>query len=423
MKTLVPLVAACFFLLFVLTVFVPYPPALDDAYAAGFNTDDIETGLQYAFQRRLLAWPSWLLELVLLGSLALTGAGRRLADYLLTWTRGYRIPAALTIGVVYLALHECFSAPLSYARHVHSHAWRMSNRSDWDWFHDRYLGLAIDVAWETIVLSGFYALLIVFPRVWWLLAALGGAVLGIAYALLAPVLINPLFNTFTPLSETEWKKQEPRVQALIDKAGVPVQEILVMNASKQSNHTNAYFTGFGPTRRIVLYDTLLKNHTDAEIESILGHELGHWMHDHIVKGIVLGTILAAFACFVLHFILRAAVGRAPWHLQSIADPGGLPLVLLLLNFASWASMPPANAVSRYFERQADQASLELAGQPEAFVKAEQKMARENKGNVAPTPWNVWIFSTHPTTVERIRMAREWTEKTSTKGTKDTKKEE
>jgi STE24 endopeptidase len=421
MKTLVPLIAACFFVLFVLTVFVPYPPAFEQAHGAGFNTDDIETGLQYSFERRLLVWPSWMLELLLLGSLALTSWGRRLADRFLVWTGGRRIPAVLAVGAVYLVLHECFAFPLAVARMCHTWAWEMSDRTFLDWLWQRYLAFAIDTVWEAGVLAGFYALLILFPRTWWALAAIGASLLGIAYAFVAPILISPLFNTFTPLSETEWRHQQPRVQALIDKADVPVQEILVMNASRQSNHTNAYFTGFGPTRRIVLYDTLLKNHTDAEIESILGHELGHWMHDHIVKGIVLGAIAAAFGCFLLHWLLHAAVGRAPWHLQSIADPGGLPLVLLLMNLGAWAAMPLGNAVSRYMERQADHAALELAGQPEAFIASEQKMAKVNKGNVAPTPWNVWIFSTHPPTVERIRMAKEW-QRSSTKDTKDTKRE-
>jgi STE24 endopeptidase len=100
-------------------------------------------------------------------------------------------------------------------------------------------------------------------------------------------------------------------------------------------------------------------------------------------------------------------------LQSKADPAGLPLVMLLVFLGSWAAMPAANLVSRHFERQADQASLELADVPKAFIDAEYKLARDNKANVAPTPWNVWLFSTHPPTVERIRMAEEWQKRLET----------
>ncbi len=297
--------------------------------------------------------------------------------------------------------------PFGIARLYHARYWGMSNLGFLDWLRDRYLAVGINLVGETVAVVGFYALLILLPRVWWLIAPVGLSGLAVGYAFLAPIWIDPLFNTFTPLEQTEWKDHQPRVRALIDKAKVPVQEILVMNASRQSNHSNAYFTGFGSTRRIVLYDTLLKNHTEAEIESILAHELGHWRQDHIVKGIVLGTLAALLGFFVLDRCLRAAMGRGPWNLQSIADPAGLPLVLLLMNLGGWVAMPIGNAVSRYFERQADHASLELAGQTEAFIAAELKLAKVNKSNVAPAPWNVWLFSSHPPTVERIRMAREW----------------
>ena len=118
-------------------------------------------------------------------------------------------------------------------------------------------------------------------------------------------------------------------------------------------------------------------------------------------------LAAVVGCFVLDRLLRAAVGRPPWNLEGKADPAGVPFVLLL---------PVQNAVIRHFERQADQVALELARQPDAFNACEQKMARDNKSNVAPTPWNVWLFSSHPPTVERIRMAERWKEAT-TKGTK------
>jgi STE24 endopeptidase len=350
----------------------------------------------------------------------MTNIGRRLADRFLGWTGHNRILAVLGVGLVYLSLAEVLYLPIGIGRHYHSLAWGMSNRDLAGWFHDHALSFGINLVTGAIVLVCFYALLIALPRIWWLLAPLGAAAFAIVYAYLAPIWINPLFNDFTPLSNTEWSDQQPRVRALIDKAGVSVEEILVMNASRQSNHTNAYFTGFGSTRRIVLYDTLLKKHTPDEIESILAHELGHWQHDHIVKGILLGMLAALFGCFVLDRLLRAARNRSPWHLQNIADPAGLPLILLLMNLGAWIALPVGNAVSRYFERQADQASLELAGKPNAFIAGERKMAHDNKSNVAPTPWNVWLYSSHPPTVERIRMADEW-KKNMTKNTKEDEK--
>jgi STE24 endopeptidase len=407
MKTLVCTIAAAFFVLIVLTTFVPYPAARADARAAGFTDADIDIGLQLSFERRFFLWTATALELGLLCTFALTGLARRCADCFLAWTAQRRILAALLFGLSFWILHEILYLPIGIGRYFHSRYWEMSNLELSGWLRDHFLNFSIYVIMATIALIGFYTVVILLPRIWWLIAPLGMAVFGMAFALLSPILISPLFNDFTPLDQTKWKDQQPRVQALIYRAGIPVQEILVMNASRQGNHTNAYFAGFGPTRRIVLYDTLLKNHTPDEIESVLAHEIGHWEEDHITKGILLGTFAAIFGCFVLDRILRLAVGRAPWHLQSPADPAGLPLLLLLMYLGSWAILPLENAVSRHFEREADQASLRLADHPEVFKAVEQKMARDNKSNVAPTPWNVWLFSSHPSTVERIRTAQEW----------------
>src|SRR6266851_2780865 len=289
MKTLISTIAALFLLLFVLTTFVPHPAAREEARTAGFTVDQIDTGLQYTFERRFFQWTAIALELALLYVLAMTRLARRWADRLLDWTGQRRILVALGMGLTYVALHEILNLPIGIARLYHAQYWGMSNLDLAGWLQDHALSFGINLLCEAIVLVGFYSLLIWLPRIWWLIAPFGAAALTVIYLLVAPILINPLFNDFTPLSKTEWSNQQSRVQALIDKAGVPVKEILVMNASRQSNHTNAYFTGFGPTRRIVIYDTLLKNHSDAEIESILAHELGHWLHDHIVKGIMLAT--------------------------------------------------------------------------------------------------------------------------------------
>lgn len=393
-----------------IATFIPYPPARDEASAAGFTSEQIDVGLQFAFERRLIFWVATTLEFGLLTYLALTGWSRRWADRFLAFTGQRRLLAVLCVGFVYFALHQLLLLPIGIARMYHSQAWGMSNHDLSSWLHERALATGVTLVAEAIVLLGLYSLFILLPRTWWLVAPLGGSALGIAFTFLAPILISPLFNDFTPLSQTQWRDQQPRVQALIAKAGIPVEEILVMNASRQSNHTNAYFTGFGSTRRIVLYDTLLKNHSPNEIESVLAHEIGHWQHDHIVKGIVLGTFAALFGSLLLHCVLRAALGRAPWNLTSIADPAGLPLILFLFSVGSWVAMPVENALIRFCERQADQVALELGGQPDAFVECERKMAIVNKSNVAPTPWTVWFFSTHPTTVERIRTAQEWKRK-------------
>src|SRR5262249_31557807 len=159
-----------------------------------------------------------------------------------------------------------------------------------------FVGLAVSTLIGLVLIAGPYVLMRLFPRRWWIVATAVGLPLGILYALLSPVLISPLFNTFAPLPESAWARKEGNrdkavaleksMRKLTDEAGIEVGEVLVVDASRQSYHSNAYFSGFGPTRRIVLYDNLLEKNRPKEVESVLAHEIGHWRHDHIVKGIL-----------------------------------------------------------------------------------------------------------------------------------------
>lgn len=214
-------------------------------------------------------------------------------------------------------------------------------------------------------------------------------------------------NRFVPIEETEWNQFKPRLLALVQKAGLEVNEILVMDASKRSTHSNAYFSGFGSTRRIVLYDTLLKQLGPKEVEAVLAHELGHWENDHIVFGILWGTLGMWLACWILDGVLVDSLGKEPWRAESKHDPRLMGWIMLLLFFGQWLVRPVENQISRIFERQADLRALELIEDRQAAIECEKRMAIENKANVAPSPWNSWMFSTHPSSVQRIETAKNW----------------
>ncbi|HWY86908.1 MAG TPA: M48 family metallopeptidase [Gemmataceae bacterium] len=392
--------------LFLVTTF-SHSPATRAAAAAHFPDDVIERGLQYSFERRLLSWPLIALRLGLLFLLVESGLGRKLADWCQSLVGGRWLPTVLMVGLLFFLADELLTLPFAIAHFELARAWGLTSRDLADWLVERAKGLGVAMVTDGIVLVGLYTLLRWFPRRWWLAATAAGTLLGIAYAFLAPVVIEPIFNTFTPLERTSWAPLEGMVRSLVERAGVPVNEILVVDASRQGNHSNAYFTGFGATQRIVLYDNLLKSHPPAEVESILAHELGHWRHQHIVKGIALGAVGALMGLFILAQILAMSVGRGRLALRSPADPAGLPLILLMLTIGSWLAMPVGNAISRAFERQADEDSLVLARQPEAFIAAEKRLAIDNIGNVAPLPFSVWLFASHPSAVERIQMAEQW----------------
>jgi STE24 endopeptidase len=398
------IILTAFMLLAGLT-FVPAPVETIARARVDFSSEEIERGIQFATERRLLFWGETLAELGLLLALVFGGGAARVTGWCHRLVGGRWLPTVMLVGAVcYLAL-AIVAFPFAAGRWQLLTIWNMTSRSFGDWFVEHLLGLGVTAAVEAIVLVGLYLLLRRHPRGWWLAAALGATLLAAVFAWLLPIVISPLFNTFTPLGETRWAAWEGSLRRLVEQAGVPVDEILVMDASRQSRHSNAYFTGFGGTRRIVLFDNLLANHTLPEVESVLAHELGHWLHDHIVQGIALGGLAALAGLFIMSRLLLWA--RGALNLESPSDPAGLPFIILLMLLGHWLTMPMASAVSRRFERQADRVALELAQRPEAFIAAEIKLVRDNIGNPAPAPWNVWLFATHPPAVERIETAQAW----------------
>jgi STE24 endopeptidase len=460
-------------ILFVLTTF-PQSPSAEARAAQYFSRPEIEQGLRFAAQRRLFFWGYTALQLLFLGFVVFTGFGRKLADFCARLVPGAPplAPGAAKPGLArrtFAGLHWlttvvlvgafCFVAvellvlPVRLGRLENSRAWGMTDRSVADWLDDYGKALAVMAIIGGVVLVGLYVLIRLLPRWWWAVGATLSIALAFFYAYIMPEVITPLFNTFTPLRD---KDLVQRVRALAARAGVPVETVLVMDASRQGRHTNAYFAGVGATRRIVLYDTLLRPlHTlppDSaaavigllaraalpgpgalagaveaaavvaghrrevadEIESILAHEIGHWQHNHIFKVILLAGLGAYLGLYLVSRILLWAVGRAPFALRSPSDPAGIPLLLLLSVLGTWVARPVENLVSRHFERQADETALRLADHPRAFIAAEKRLVRDNIGNVAPTPFSVWLFATHPPAVERIQMAEEWKRRMPTK---------
>jgi STE24 endopeptidase len=395
-----------FIALFVLTTFLPAPQARAEA-AKYFSAPTIERGWERSLEGKLLFWSSTAVRLGALALVVFTGLARRLTDVFERWSGRRWLLTLLLLGCFMFLGDEILSLPLGLWVLEWQRAWGLTHRSVGDWLTDHAKGVALSAVMSAVVVTALYTLLRWLPRTWWALAAAGGTLLAMGYAIILPIWINPLFNTFTPLSQTQWASLQGPVEALAARAEVPVKEILVMDASRQGSHTNAYYTGFGATQRIVLYDTLLKSHPPLEVESILAHEMGHWKHQHILKGIALFGVGLFAGLFVVAHILKWAVGRPPFDLTNPADPAGLPLLLLLVVLGSWIAQPVESAISRHFERQADQVSLELANQPDAFIQAEKRLAIDNISNVAPNPVSVWLFASHPPPVERIHMAEQW----------------
>lgn len=241
-------------------------------------------------------------------------------------------------------------------------------------------------------------LLVRFPGTWhyWL----GGLVFlaSLFVAAIYPSVIAPIFDAFHPLSDPEVLGD---VQDLARQAGMKVDTVLVMEASRKTTRANAYFAGLGKTKQVVLYDTLLQGHSREEIRLVLAHELAHWRSGHVFRGIA-----ASFAGTMLVLGLFQAIWGRPgssWTYASLERC--LMTLLLFAMLASYVLSPVSAWLSRRFETQSDAYSLQLTGDHGAFVSSQVNLARANLGDVEP-PWFIrWFAWTHPTTLERIRTHR------------------
>jgi STE24 endopeptidase len=240
------------------------------------------------------------------------------------------------------------------------------------------------------------------PGRWWLWVWIFFVGFSVLLLFLSPYVIEPLFFKFEPIRE---EGLEVEIRAVAEKAGLRVSRIFQVDASRRSKHSNAYFTGIGKVKRIVLFDTLLSQMSHREIVAVLAHEMGHWKKKHVLKrlGLTAGTALIA-----LYLAFRLLEGGA---LPSVIGLPGASLYLqwVVLGFlAAIAGLPlgPAfAALSRRDEREADRYAAELTRDPEALATALLKLSRENLANLHPHPLYAKVYYSHPPVIERVRALR------------------
>jgi STE24 endopeptidase len=400
MRILAGAALVCVLSLLLVSVVMVGTPWMPEAALKYFTPEEIARGQRYMGGRYLLFGIRSAVQLAFFLVLICTPASRTLRDLTAAWA-GHRPWLALTLyAASLLLLYRLLLLPLEvYGGYYREHAYGLSTQDLGGWFRDWGKGLLLQV----ILLLPTVNLLYLFIRrdpVRWFLPA-GGLLtaLILLLAFLAPVVIDPLFHRFTPLEDPALRT---RILELADRAGIPVEEVLVADASRRTVKANAYVTGFGRTKRIVLYDTLLKQASPDGVEVVLAHEIGHRMYHHIWKGVGLSVVALFVALGIASMILRSASVRA--LIAHPADPAGLPLLALSLFVMSLVALPVQNAISRHFERQADRAALELTGNRESYIKAEVDLARSNMADITPPRWAVLLLYTHPPVLERIAVA-------------------
>jgi STE24 endopeptidase len=285
--------------------------------------------------------------------------------------------------------------PLSYWRgHLQERSWGFSTQGVRGWLADLLKGEAIGL----VLIAGFWAGLVglrhALPSAWPAVAAAALSLVVFLLVFVAPVLLEPVFNHFEPLEDERLANE---LRAVAERAGVPVRDVLVADASRRTTKVNAYVSGIGATRRVVLFDTLLDSADEGQLKLVVAHELGHRRERHVVK-LTLGAMTAAALWLVL---LWAILG------DRAASPRYLPLVLLISTALRTAVLPLGAWVSRRFERVADRFSLELTRDLPAYERTHLGLARKNLGDLDPPKLVYWLLFSHPTTPERLAYGRAW----------------
>jgi STE24 endopeptidase len=284
--------------------------------------------------------------------------------------------------------------PLSVWRGwLYERRWGFSTQTLRSWFSDLVKGLVAGVAISSVGLLLLFGAVRAWPGWWPAVAAPGAAGFVLVLSLLAPLLFERLFNRFWPLPDAELAGE---LRELSRRARVPVRTILVSDASRRTRKHNAYVSGLGPTRRLVLFDTLLEDAPREELHGVVAHELGHRRHRHVAAGTLLAMAGAAAA-------VLAVWGVLSWHGSS--GPRSVPLVLLTFSVLELVGLPFGTWVSRRWERTADRFALELTGDGPALERMHRRLALANLADLDPPPLLYALLFTHPTPPERIAAAR------------------
>ncbi len=307
------------------------------------------------------------------------------------------LAAAAGYIFAFLILQQLLSLPLDFYRgYIVERRFALSVQTAVSWFGDYGKSVMIGLLLSAVALIGFYFLITRRPLHWWFPAGVLFSLFLLLSAYLYPLLVEPLFYRFTPLDDEPLHQGIP---ALAGRAGIEVDRVLVADAGRRTRKANAYFSGLGGTKRIVVYDTLLENFTSEEVLAVIAHEIGHWRHRHLWREIIISAAASFLALYALYLLLQ----RMGLH----ADFRALPAALLFFALLSQVAAPVQCAYSRSLEREADRTAFSLIGDAAPFVSLYRKLALSNLSVVQPHPLLKAALYTHPPLVERIDAAKRY----------------
>lgn len=340
------------------------------------------------------------------GGLAFSGLSARVRTLAHRIGRGWFLTTGIFV-VIYLAIVFAINLPISfYQGYIRLHAYGLSNQTLGKWAHDKATHLAVETAVGFALTWVPYGLMARSPRRWWLYLGLLSVPFLFATMLVEPVWIDPLFNRFGPMKD---RVLERRILDLAQQAGIEGSRVFEVEKSVDTKAMNAYVTGVFGTKRIVLWDTLLAKMEPREVLAVMGHEMGHYVLGHVVRSILLGSLVILAGLWFVDRAGRWLIDRfrARLGFERLSDIASVPLVLMLMHLSSLFLGPVVLAYSRYQEHEADRYALDLTHDNHAAATAFVKMQAENLGNPRPGPFYTIFRASHPSIGERIDFCNEY----------------
>lgn len=338
---------------------------------------------------------------LLLLNLRWSAAMRNLAERITRW----RWLQTFLYWVEYLVLTTILGAPLAiYEGYIREHQYGLANQTFGPWLWEQCKGLLIGIFLGGLLVVVLFAIVRKLPRTWWIWGSVVTMIFVVISIMIGPVYIQPLFNKIVPLNDP--KITQP-ILSMARANSIPAKDVYEIDASKQTTRMSANVSGFGQTMRITLNDNLLRRGSPGEIEAVMGHEMGHYVLNHIPVTIMF--LLIVVVCFFayLRWSLNWSLARwgEKWQIRGIGDSAVLPLVLLLASIFFFILTPITNTQTRSEEMEADMFGLNAARQPDGMARAALHLGEYRK--MRPGPIEEFIFYDHPSGYNRIHRAMQW----------------
>ena len=305
----------------------------------------------------------------------------------------------------YLVLTSILGFPLEvYEGFIREHKYGLATQTFGPWMNDEFKALLMNLVLGAIIATLLFGVVRKLQRSWWIWGAVVSIVFSTCVILIAPVYLVPIFNKVTPLDDP--KITQP-ILRLARANGIPVTNIYQMDASRQTTRMSANVSGIGPTVRVTLNDNLLRRGSPEEIQSVMGHEMGHYVLNHVYHGCFFFAVVIVVMFAMLRWSLGWTLQRwgEKWQIRGIGDTAVLPLVVLLGSLFLFAMTPVLNTFIRAQEHEADMYGLNASRQPDGFAQAAIHLGEYRK--MSPGPVEEWLFYDHPSGRNRIYDAMRW----------------